>query len=285
MTGLPKIKLKIKTLPTYDIRNIEGLFYVTSLPNESIDLVLTDPPYIISHNSGMDQLYNEVHDNQIKGVNFVKTESDWEQYKRGNHLPDDTYKTKYLQYGTIYGRKYCVKTNYGTWDQQFTMEHLRQFVEQFYQKLRKGGTLIIFFDIWKITLLRDLMMCVGFKQIRFLEWIKTNPQPRNSKINYLTNCREIALLGVKGRHPVFNSSYDKGIYYYPLQSKNRLHPTQKSLELFIELINKHSRYGDTVLDPFLGAGTTVIACQHCGRHFKGCEISKQYYDQIMKQLK
>ena len=54
-----------------------------------------------------------------------------------------------------------------------------------------------------------------FKQIRFLEWIKTNPQPRNSKINYLTNCREIALLGIKKSNPTFNSQYDNAIYKYP----------------------------------------------------------------------
>jgi hypothetical protein len=50
-----------------------------------------------------------------------------------------------------------------------------------------------------------------------------------SKVNYLTNTREIALLGVKDSNPTFNSSYDNGIYSYPLQGgKNRFHPTQKS---------------------------------------------------------
>ena len=53
-------------------------------------------------------------------------------------------------------------------------------------------------------------MC-GFNQIRFIEWIKTNPQPLNSKTNYLTNCREVALLGVKGSNPTFNGEYDTGI--------------------------------------------------------------------------
>jgi hypothetical protein len=50
-----------------------------------------------------------------------------------------------------------------------------------------------------------------------------------SKVNYLTNTREIELLGVKDSNPTFNSSYDNGIYSYPLQGgKNRFHPTQKS---------------------------------------------------------
>lgn len=72
-----------------------------------------------------------------------------------------------------------------------------------------------------------------------IEWIKTNPQPLNSKLNYLTNCREIVLVAVKGSKPTFHSQYDNGIYHYPLQGgKNRFHPTQKNLKLFEELIKK-----------------------------------------------
>ena len=144
----------------------------------------------------------------------------------------------------------------------------------------------MFFDLWKITNLKDIMEKHKFRQIRFIEWIKTNPQPRNSKVNYLTNCREIALLGVKDGGPTFNSSYDNAIYQFPLQGgKNRFHPTQKSLELFEALINKHSNEGDTVLDTFLGSGTTALASRNTKRKFKGCEISKEYCDKINELIK
>ena len=99
----------------------------------------------------------------------------------------------------------------------------------------------------------------------------------------MTNCREVALVGVKKSKPTFNSKYDNGIYNYPLQGgKNRFHPTQKSLALFEELIKKHSNENDTVLDTFLGSGTTAIAAKNTKRNFKGCEISKEYYDKIIK---
>jgi site-specific DNA-methyltransferase (adenine-specific) len=144
----------------------------------------------------------------------------------------------------------------------------------------------MFFDLWKITNLKDIMEKHKFRQIRFIEWIKTNPQPRNSKVNYLTNCREIALLGVKDGGPTFNSSYDNAIYQFPLQGgKNRFHPTQKSLELFEALINKHSNEGDTILDTFLGSGTTALASRNTKRKFKGCEISKEYCDKINELIK
>jgi len=271
-----------------NIENEEGLKYLSTIENNSIDLILTDPPYITSMESGMNTLYKQVKENEEKGIKFVKTEEEWEAIKHKHikkDLSEEVMKNNYMQYGNIYGKKYAVKTDYGDWDKEFTMEILDEFVEQYYKKLKKSGTLIIFFDLWKITLLKDILEKHNFKQLRFIEWIKTNPQPINSKTNYLTNCREIAILGVKGGKPTFNSSYDKAIYEYPLQGgKNRFHPTQKSLPLFEDLIKKHSNEGDTVLDTFLGSGTTALACSNTNRKFKGCELNKEYCEQIVDKL-
>lgn len=268
-----------------NIHNISGLNLLNEIDDNSIDLVLTDPPYIISRESGMNTHYNNVKDNEKKGVEFVKTLAEWNEYKSKCNITDDEKKDNYMKYGTIYGKKYCVRTDYGDWDNDFTIDQLDTFISQYYKKLKKGGTLIMFFDLWKITDLKNIMEKHKFKQIRFIEWIKTNPQPINSSINYLTNCREIALLGIKGSKPTFNSKYDNAIYSYPLQGgKNRFHPTQKSLLLFEELIKKHSNEGDTVLDTFLGGGTTLFASINTNRHFIGCEISKEYYDKIIELM-
>ena len=267
------------------IKNVEGLKYLQEIDNNSIDLILTDPPYIISKESGMNEHYNNVKRNEENNIQFTKTEQEWYVYKNENLITNDDNKEKYMKYGSIYGKKYCVKTDYGEWDSEFTIEILDKFICEYYKKLKKGGTLIIFFDLWKITILKDIMEKYKFKQLRFIEWIKTNPQPRNSSVNYLTNCREIALIGIKDGNPTFNSKYDNGIYMYPLQGgKNRFHPTQKNLNLFEKLINKHSNENDIVLDTFLGSGTTAIACKNTRRKFKGCEISKEYYDKIMEIL-
>lgn len=266
-----------------DIQNTSGMEYLNTIDNNSVDLVLTDPPYVISRDTGMNSHYNEVKENEKQGIEFIKTEEEWENYKKLNNITGDSKKNNYMKYGTIYGKKYCVKTDYGTWDSEFTLETLELFISEYYKKLKKGGTMIVFFDIWKITHLKEIMEKCKFKQIRFIEWIKTNPQPLNSKTNYLTNCREIALLGVKGGKPTFNSSYDNAIYKFPLQGGvNRFHPTQKSLPLFEELIRKHSNENDVVMDTFLGGGTTAIACKNTNRTFKGCEISKEYYDKVLE---
>ena len=152
--------------------------------------------------------------------------------------------------------------------------------------LRKGGTLICFYDLWKLTTLKEYLEKAKFKQLRFIEWLKTNPVPLNSKTNYLTNAREIAILGVKGGRPTFHSEYDNGIYKYPIcHDKGRFHPTQKPLALIEELIKKHSEEGDVVVDCFSGSGTTAVAANNTGRNFIGCELSKEYYDKSIKRIK
>jgi site-specific DNA-methyltransferase (adenine-specific) len=341
------------------IKNQDGLQFLSGLPDESVDLVLTDPPYITSRDSGMDKWVDHVAERDADG-SFEKTAEEWEALQKsidwGKFFDADASFVKlkkrleesdpelkagekekriqsfkdnalarmekdYLKYGSIYGKKYAVRTNYGKWDSEFTMEDLQLFINHFYRVLKPGGTCIIFFDLWKITPLKDMLeqagpsrrraiprtkkedesdeqfearvkevqdnpfKTSGFSQIRFIEWLKTNPQPINSKVNYLTNCREIALVGVKKSKPTFNSSYDNGVYAYPIQGgKDRFHPTQKSTKLFQELIEKHSNEGDVVLDPFLGSGTTAVAANESGRKFIGCELDEEYYTKAMARI-
>ena len=276
---------------TFKIENKEGMEFLKTVKNNSVDLILTDPPYITSTKTGMGELYKTIKNNEKLGIKNIKTEEDWEKVKHKymdkEKMSEEKMKENYIKYGSIYGKKYSVQIEYGDWDTNFTMEKLDGFIGEYYKKLRKGGTLILFFDLWKITPLKEIFEKYKFKQLRFIEWIKTNPQPLNSSRNYLTNCREIALLGVKGGKPTFNSKYDNAIYQFPLQGgKNRFHPTQKSLPLFEELINKHTNEGDLVMDTFLGSGTTAFACKNTNRQFIGCEMSKEYYQKmtdIMKQ--
>jgi site-specific DNA-methyltransferase (adenine-specific) len=263
-----------------EIENTDGLTFLGKVPDASVDLILTDPPFIISKESGMNTHYNNV---QAQSEKLQRTEEQWLEYKESHDIQTDDSKALYMEYGTIYGKKYCVKTDYGTWDSEFTMETLESIIKEYYKKLRPSGTLVIFFDIWKIGELKAILERQKFKQVRFIEWVKTNPQPLNSNTNYLTNCREVALTAVKGGKPTFNSSYDTGVYSHPIQGgKQRFHPTTKSLDLFEQLIRKHSNEGDMVMDTFLGSGTTALAAKRTGRRFRGCEVSEEYYTKMLQ---
>ena len=134
--------------------------------------------------------------------------------------------------------RFRVSMDFGDWDSDFT--GLDEVIKELYRVLRKGGTLICFYDIWKISILRRYFDDAKFRQIRFIEWVKTNPVPINSKINYLTNAREIAVVAVKEGKATFHSEYDNGIYRYPIcHDRERFHPTQKPLALIEELVIKH----------------------------------------------
>ena len=214
--------------------------FLSGLPKESVDLILTDPPYAISRNTGFQHI----------GKNSVE--------------------------------RFAVSMEFGEWDQQEI--NLTTLAHSAFGALRKGGTAIVFYDLWKITKLAEALSRAGFVQLRLIEWMKSNPVPLNSKINYLTNAREVAVLAVKGGKPTFNSVYDNGVYNFPIPRGKRLHPTQKPLRLFKELVQKHSLEGDLVVDPFLGSGTSAVAACESSRRFKGCDVSSEYASIAQKRV-
>lgn len=180
--------------------------------------------------------------------------------------------------------RFRISMDFGEWDKNFT--GLEIAIRECFRVLKDGGTMICFYDLWKIETLKSYLEAAGFVQIRFIEWIKTNPVPINSKINYLTNSREVAVLGVKKSKPTFHSEYDNGIYQYPIcQDKGRFHPTQKPLALIADLINKHSNEGEIVLDCFAGSCTTGVAAVLNNRQFIGCELDAEYYEKAVQRLK
>ena len=179
--------------------------------------------------------------------------------------------------------RFRISMDFGEWDKNFT--GLNEVIKDGYRILKDGGTFICFYDLWKITPLKEMFEKNKYKQIRFIEWLKTNPVPINSKINYLTNAREIAVSAIKVSKPTFNSSYDNGLYQYSIcQDKGRFHPTQKPLAFMEELIKKHSNENDIVLDCFAGSCTTGVAAINTNRQFIGCEIDPEYYKKSIERL-
>jgi len=66
---------------------------------------------------------------------------------------------------------------------------------------------------------------------------------------------------------------------------NRIHPTEKPIDILKTLLLKHSKEGDKVLDAFAGSGSTLIACMHLKRDYMGFEKDKYYYDKICERIK
>jgi modification methylase len=67
-------------------------------------------------------------------------------------------------------------------------------------------------------------------------------------------------------------------------ASTRYHPAPFPLELASRLVKMFSFWGDTILDPFCGTGTTMLAAMKCGRNSIGCEIDEEYCRLILKRL-
>ncbi len=219
---------------------------IVKIESDSINLIIIDPPYLISRDS-----------------NFTKS---------SDNTSEDM-KTKYN-----------ISIDFGNWDKQkldweFLFQHFNRI-------LKKGGTLIIFYDIWKSSELKLEAEKVKLKQPRVGAWIKTNPVPINSKVNYLSNATEYFFTFIKGSKPTFNSEYDNGFYQYPIcHGKERYqHPTQKPLSLISDLILKHTNENDVVLDCFAGTGTTGHSCLLNNRKHILIEKDENYYQIISERL-
>lgn len=180
-------------------------------------------------------------------------------------------------------KKFHVNTEFGDWDNQ-PIDVVR-LAEQCYCCLRQGGTAVIWCDLWKLTHLADAMRATCFKKLRFIEWVKTNPVPLNAGRSYLSNAREVAVVGVRGGGGKFHANYDNGIYSYPIPSgPKRVHPTQKPLCLFEEIIEKHTDVNDLVVDPFLGSGTTAEAAMNLGRRFIGGDADARWVNHAERRV-
>lgn len=76
---------------------------------------------------------------------------------------------------------------------------------------------------------------------------------------------------------------DRDILRFPRLNGNEYdHPTQKPVELFEYLINRHD--ANTILDPFMGSGTTGVACANLGRRFIGIEIEPKFFDIACRRI-
>ena len=112
-------------------------------------------------------------------------------------------------------------------------------------------------------------------------WCKTNPTPSTNN-SWLPDV-EYCLVFKEANAPTYNDGYQlKSKWYVSAANKRDKdlwgHPTIKPLELVKRHIEHSTNPGDTVLDCFMGSGTTGVACKMLNRNFIGMEIDKHYFE-------
>ena len=79
--------------------------------------------------------------------------------------------------------------------------------------------------------------------------------------------------------------FETPICMQPERLKYPKHPAQKPVKLLEKIIKIASNEGDTILDPFMGVGSTGIAAQNLNRNFIGMELDKEYFDATIRRFK
>ena len=93
----------------------------------------------------------------------------------------------------------------------------------------------------------------------------------------MKNC-EYVILARKGFAKSINNPSSQTVHNFDNIIGNKQHPTEKPVDLMKLYVGNSSQVGDTVLDPFMGVGSTGVACKELGRNFIGVELDKQYFD-------
>jgi site-specific DNA-methyltransferase (adenine-specific) len=106
----------------------------------------------------------------------------------------------------------------------------------------------------------------------FIVWQKSNAQDFSFAMCEMawTNCKVPAKV------------YKK--LHVSVDDKNKIHPTQKPIELYKWLLDKYAKQGDKILDTHLGSGSIAIACHDYGFDLTACELDKEYFDKAMERI-
>lgn len=111
-----------------------------------------------------------------------------------------------------------------------------------------------------------------------------NPQMKKGVLRNKGGYSKSENYGIKPTKTKTDDYYPKSILLFSNAVQDKLHPTQKPVELFAYLIRTYTNAGDLILDPFCGSGTTAVAAKHEQRHYICGDISAEYIDIARKRV-
>lgn len=231
------------------IINADCLDALKNIPDNSIDLIITDPPYNLGRFM------------KSRGTNLKKM--------RENHFA-------YSGWDDLEFEKWC--------------SQMDALIAECHRVLKKKGNLLIFMSIIKVETIINIALNHNFYYKTVGIWHKTNPMPRNMNLQFV-NSTETWLHFVNDAATGTFNNKGKVIHDFVESStinnserKFGKHPTQKPLQIMSHFIDILSDENDCILDPFMGSGSTGVACELLKRKFVGIELSKEYYEIAKKRI-
>ena len=122
-----------------------------------------------------------------------------------------------------------------------------------------------------------------FNYTTLLVWHKTNSAPFSNGVwrqdlEYCVHIRD------KGGYFEGGAKEKQKCYTAPCNPSEYGHPTEKPIGIICKYLGVGSREGGIVFDPFMGSGTTAVACERLGRRWIGCELEPKYVDIANKRI-
>ena len=224
----------------YKLYNVDCIELMKKMESESIDLIVTDPPYKTTKRGGT---------GNSGGMCKKKEFNDGKGGFKHNDVP------------------------------------IKVFVPELYRVLKEGSHCYIMTN--HVNLQKMLNTCTesGFHFIKCLIWDKGNKimgQCYMSQFEYILFLR-------KGKHKKINNCGTSDILSIPNkktkdENGKNLHNTEKPVNLMKILVENSSNESDLVLDPFMGIGSTGVACLNTNRRFIGIELDEKYFNIAKERL-
>ncbi len=210
-----------------NIKQGDCLDVLEKIDDNSIDVVITDPPYGINYKSNRSELFNSIT-------------------KRGllNDIEEDAFK-------------------------------LLDSVCKLLLDKTSDNAHLYFFCSWSVFVEFKTIISKYFTVKTPIVWDKGNKGSGDLETDW-GNQTELIIYCIKGKKKI---NYRKGnVLNVPkLHTSKMIHPTQKPTELITELLEVSANHTDTVLDPFMGSGSTIKACMQKGINSIGIELDNKMF--------
>ena len=206
------------------------------IPDKSIDLIITDPPYKFENQGGGFYAKNNstqrVYLDNLKNIKCC-------EFEPRKFL--EIIKPKMKKF---YGYFFCNKS----------------LVEEYIKFARENK---FQFDI--------------------LVMAKTNPIPAYNN-HHLSDLEYVIMIREKGSYFSKHKEIDDYRKFYLTSCKKGVHPAEKPIELLKRFIKVSSEENELIIDPFMGSGTTGVACKHTNRNFIDIELDNNYFEIAKKRI-
>lgn len=200
-----------------------------SIPDNSVDLIVTDPPYKV------------ITGGKNNGLNAKRPK------------------------GILFENKELMKT----------IPEFSSWLPECYRVLKEDSHTYFMVNLANLFELQQAICTSGFKIHNLLIWQKNNNTPSQW---YMKNC-EYIIFARKGKAKWINNiGTSKTVHAFNNILGNKIHPTEKPVPLMEFYVANSSNVADTILDPFMGSGSTGIACLNLNRNFIGIEKDSTYFE-------